>query len=72
MTDGLGDLFVEVTGEESTTEHQVEEPSKDPIDEAVERVEETAAQAGQDGLSDAVDGAEADGGSAGDGGTTAD
>lgn len=58
MTEALSDLFVEVTGEECTTESQVEEPSRDPIDEAVERVEERAANAGEDGLSDAVDGAE--------------
>lgn len=63
MSDALRDLFVEVTGEEETTQTQVEEHSRDPVDEEVERIEALAAQAEDDALDDAVAGAEVDGGS---------
>lgn len=58
MSDALRDLFVEVTGEETTTDHQLEEPSHDPVDESVREVEATVEDAGQHALGDAVDGAE--------------
>lgn len=69
MSDDLSDLFVDVTGEEGTTEEQEEEPSRDPIDEDVESVETVVESAREDGLGDAVDGAEVDGGSGGSGST---
>lgn len=56
----LRDLFVDVTGEEATTEEQEEGPSRDPIDEEVERVERAVEVARDDGLDDAVAGTEAE------------
>lgn len=60
-TEELSDIFVSVTGDEEVTEEQENDtkdrelPSESRIDEAV-----------RDGLSDALEGAEADGGDPGD------
>lgn len=60
MSSDLSELFVDVTGETETTEEQEEGPSRDPIDEEVESVETVAESAKEDGLGDAVAGAEVD------------
>lgn len=59
QTDKLRDIFVEVAGEETVTDEQAEEPSREPVEEgdaelAAEAVEATR----DDGLGDAVDGAD--------------
>ncbi len=62
-TDTLSDLFVDVTGSEETTIQREEEPSRDPIEEEEAEIAEAAASAAQNqGLTDAVAGAEADAG----------
>lgn len=61
-TDDLRDLFVDVTGEEETVTEREEKHSHDPIDDA-EVVEAVVAGALDDGLDDAVDGAEGSDGS---------
>jgi hypothetical protein len=63
--DSLAELYQEITGEESVTESQVEEPSREPIgdrDRAIER--EVADLARNDGLAEAVDGTETSEGAA--------
>lgn len=52
-TDDLRELFVEVTDEETVTEHRREDPSRDPIEEDDEAL---VAAATEDGLDDAVAG----------------
>lgn len=59
MTDDLRELFVDVTGTEATTDRQEAERSRVPIDEReVELVEAAVDNARDDGLRDAVAGAE--------------
>jgi len=58
-TDSLRELYVDVAGEEVLTESQEEEPSHDPIESPeAELGAEVSAVARQDGLEDAVQGAE--------------
>ena len=60
-TDELRDLFVDVAGEETIIQHQTEEPSREPIEEHdTELAAEAAEVAREDGLADAVEGAEVD------------
>lgn len=55
----LKDLYLEVTGTETVTEAQEEQPSRDPLeDDAVEMERAVTAVAAEDGLEDAVAGAE--------------
>lgn len=57
--DSLRSIFLDVTNEESITEHQEQGPSHDPLDEQdIHREDRLAAFASQDGLDDAVDGSE--------------
>ena len=58
MSTDLSELFVTVTGETATTERQEEDPSRDPIDERTASVESVAESAKEDGLRDAVAGAD--------------
>lgn len=56
-TESLRDLYLEVTGEETITETQEEEPSRDPIGEGETELErEVSTLLREDGLDDAVDG----------------
>lgn len=56
-TDALRDIFLDVTGEETLTEHQEEAPSHDPIGERETELERhVSAAALDDGLGDAVAG----------------
>lgn len=59
-TEELSDLFVDVTGKEATVTERDEGPSRDPIDEEEQAVVEDVASVAEDGLDDAVAGAEAD------------
>jgi division protein CdvB (Snf7/Vps24/ESCRT-III family) len=55
-TESLRDLYMDITGEEATTEPQQESPSHDPIEEQdadLERSLSTVTR--EDGLEDAVD-----------------
>jgi hypothetical protein len=60
-TEDLGDLFVSVTGDEEVTEKQDEETSDREIHDE-NRVDEAV----EDGLGDAIAGAQADSGDPGD------
>lgn len=61
-TDDLRDIILDVADEETLTERQEEEPSRDPIEgEDAETEAEVSEFAGQDGLGDAVDGDEGGG-----------
>ena len=56
-TESLRNLYLEVTGEETITETQEEEPSRDPIGEGETELEqEVSTLLREDGLDDAVDG----------------
>ncbi|MFB6219463.1 MAG: hypothetical protein ABEH77_09880 [Halobacteriaceae archaeon] len=55
-TDELRDIFLDVAGEETVTERQAEEPSREPVEDA--EVAEAAELGREDGLADAVAGAE--------------
>jgi len=58
-TDALRDLYLDVTGTETVTETQAEEPSRDPIEGPEAEVGTTVSDVvRQDGLEDAVAGAE--------------
>jgi hypothetical protein len=58
-TDELRELYLDVTGEEGVTESQAEEPSHSPIEEREATLErEVSSVARQDGLEDAIRGAE--------------
>lgn len=60
MAADLRELFLDVTGTDSTTEHQEEATDRDPIadEEEAALLEEVAERATEDGLDEAVDGAE--------------
>jgi hypothetical protein len=59
-TDDLRDIFVEVTDEQTITERQQEGASKDPVDaETAAAASQAARSVREDGLDDAVAGAEA-------------
>lgn len=61
-TDSLRDLYLDVAGEEVLIEPQQEEPSHDPIEGPEAKLEaDVSAVARQDGLDDAVRGAEVEG-----------
>ena len=63
-TASLQELYMEVTDETVLTESQKEEPSRDPIEETVADIErQVSAAAREDGLDDAVGGAETGDGS---------
>jgi hypothetical protein len=58
-TEALGELYQEITGEESVTESQEEEPSREAIsDQDADLENEVQDLAQKDGLSGAVEGAE--------------
>ena len=58
-TESLRDIYLDVAGEETITESQEEEPSHDPIEEGESELEaEISSMLREDGLDDAVDGAE--------------
>lgn len=60
-TDSLRDIYLDVAGEETITEHQQEDRSRDPIDDQEAELEaQVSAVAMEDGLDDAVAGAEVD------------
>jgi len=64
-TDALGDIFVDVAGETTVTESQREDVSHDPVDSDDLRLEEEVASAArEDGLTDAIAGAEVSDGAA--------
>lgn len=55
-TDSLRDIYLDVAGEETITERQQEDPSRDPIEGSVADLErEVRESARQDGLDEAVD-----------------
>ena len=56
-TDELRDIFLDVSEDGTLTEHQDEGPSKDPVD-ASDATTEEALSGLEDGLDDAVAGAE--------------
>jgi len=59
QTDKLRDIFVEVAGEETVTDEQAEEPSREPVEARDAALAVEAVEPGRDdGLGDAVDGAE--------------
>ena len=61
-TESLEELFVSVTGDETVTETQEESPSRDPVDREQAELEETVTSlVREDGLGDAVAGAETGG-----------
>lgn len=61
-TESLRNLYLDVVGGETITESQHEEPSHGPIEEGESELEaEVSAFLREDGLDDAVDGAEMDG-----------
>ncbi len=61
-TDDLREIFVNVSGVETVTERQQEEPCRDPIeDHDAEREAEVSAFVGEDGLGDALEGLDAGG-----------
>ncbi len=58
-TDSLKDIFINVAGDETLTESQEEDPSREPMDERDQSVENQVITAAKDdGLEDAVDGIE--------------
>lgn len=58
-TESLRDLYLDVAGEETITEQQEDGPSHDPIEATDTSVgEDVSAMVCEDGLTDAVDGAE--------------
>ncbi len=58
-TASLQELYMEVTDETVLTESQEEGPSRDPIEDSVADIEQQVSQAArEDGLDDAVKGAE--------------
>ena len=58
-TDSLRDLYLEITSEETLTEHQREDHSRAPIEAEDAAVDEVVADvARQDGLDEAVEGVE--------------
>jgi hypothetical protein len=60
-TDSLRDIYLDVAGEETITEHQQEDRSRDPIDDEEAELEAVVSSvAMEDGLDDAVAGAEVD------------
>lgn len=60
----LTDIFLEVSEDGTITEHQVSGPSHDPIEDGTAALEREVRNTIQsDGLDDAVEGAEGDGGS---------
>jgi len=60
-TDTLRDIYLDVAGEETITEHQRDHPSLAPINEEEAEIEaEVSSVAMEDGLDDAVEGAEVD------------
>lgn len=60
-TDNLRELYLNVAGEETVTEVQAEEPSRDPIDATeIELEAEVQAFTREDGLGDALEGVELD------------
>ncbi len=60
-TDSLRDIYLDVAGEETITEHQQEDRSRDPIDDEEAEIEAVVSSvAMEDGLDDAVAGAEVD------------
>lgn len=63
-TEQLRDIFLDVAGEETVTERQVEEPSREPVDQREAELAAEAVEMGRDdGLADAVAGAEVGSGS---------
>lgn len=64
-TDSLREIFVDVAGETTVTESQREDVSHDPADPDDRRLEEAVASAvREDGLADAIAGAELSDGAA--------
>lgn len=60
-TDPLRDIYLDVAGKETITEHQQDDRSRDPIEEEEAQLEaEVSSVAMEDGLDDAVAGAEVD------------
>lgn len=56
-TDSLKNIYIDVAGDEPLTERQEEDPSREPMDEQVQSVENQVITAAKDdGLDDAVDG----------------
>lgn len=61
-TESLRDLYLDVAGEETITESQQEEPSHDPIEAGETELEAKVSEfVREDGLEDAVDGADVEG-----------
>ena len=58
-TDELRDIFLDVSEDGTVTERQDEGASKDPVDETTATAEEEARAGLEDGLDDAVAGADA-------------
>lgn len=56
--ESLRDLYVELTDEQTLTEPQVDVGSREPIDSTDDPGEEVTDYVREDGLSDALDGAE--------------
>lgn len=58
-TDELRDIFLDVADDAELTEHQEDGPSRDPVgDDEVSLAAEVEAGTREDGLEDAIDGAE--------------
>lgn len=60
QVEALRDLYVEVAGEETVTERQIDVGSRDPIEKESDPSDEVTQYVRENGLEDALDGAEVD------------